>query len=432
MSGNCAEAATAAPNLGGHMRARMCIALLATTTFLLLAAPFARAADPLIAAAGDISCQALPETDEWCQQQATSDLLVGRPLSALLVLGDSQYEDGSLPYFWQFYDPTWGRFLDITHPAVGNHEYKTQDAQGYFQYFGARAGDPRTGYYSFDVGDWHLIALNSNCNKVGGCGHGTPQEQWLKSDLAANRRSCTLAYWHQPHFSSGFIGDDDGGANPTGAFWEDLYYAGADVVLGGHDHHYERFGLQDMDGAPDWAYGIPEFVVGTGGKSHSAMRVLSFNSQVRDNTAFGVLEMTLHPHSYDWRFVPAQGRTFTDSGTERCHGAPNDPLIRLSRPGRKLSRAGSLRVFARCSATCKARARVTVTIGRRKIRSRRFRRTFFPQVRKSFRVKFSKRGFRAIERAFEQHRRLRAELTARASAPNDNSGSVRLRIRLRR
>ena len=431
MSSDCDAAATTTPNLGGLMRARICFALLAAIAFSLLSASFARAADPLIAAAGDISCQAQPETDEWCQQQATSDLLAGRPLSAVLTLGDTQYEDGSLPFFWQFYDTTWGRFLDITHPVVGNHEYKTTDAQGYFQYFGPRAGPPTTGYYSYDVGDWHMIALNSNCRKVGGCGSGTPQERWLKADLAAHPTSCTLAYWHQPHFSSGFIGDDDGGANPTGKFWEDLYGAGADVVLGGHDHDYERFAPQDADGAPDPAYGVREFVVGTGGKSHSAMRVLSFNSQVRDNTTFGVLEMTLHQHSYDWRFVPAQGRTFTDSGTERCHGAPSDPLVKLSRPGRKLSRVGSLRVFVKCSATCKTRARVTVTIGRRKVRSRQFSRTFYPQVEKSVRVKFSKRGFRAIRKAFVRHTRLRAELSATARA-GDHKKDVRLRLRLRR
>jgi Calcineurin-like phosphoesterase len=361
-----------------------------------------------------------------------SDLLVGRPLTAFLALGDTQYEDGTLATFQQFYDPTYGRLKSITHPVIGNHEYKTIDGQGYFQYFGAAAGAPQTGYYSFDIGAWHFIALNSNCRKVGGCGTGTPQELWLKNDLARNTRSCTLAYWHQPHFSSGFIGDDDGGANPTGTFWEDLYASGADVVLGGHDHNYERFAPQDTDGEADPAYGIREFVVGTGGKSHGPLRVLSFNSQVRDASTYGVLELTLHKGSYDWRFVPAQGKTFTDSGTERCHGSPRDPLLKLSRSQTKLSRTGSLRVIARCEATCQTIAQVTVTIGKRKIRSRRLSKTLNPQQSSSVRIKFARRDYRLIRRAFRRHTRLHAEVTVRASAANSKTARASLRVRLRR
>jgi hypothetical protein len=168
--------------------------------------------------------------------------MLGQPLAGVLMLGDGSYEDGTLAQYQSFYDPTWGRFKSITHPATGNHEYQTPDAQGYFQYFGAAAGDPRLGYYSYDIGTWHMIVLNSNCYKfAGGCGANTAQVKWLHNDLATHPNACTLAYWHHPHFTSGFSADDNGGHNVTTAFWNELYNAGADVVLNGHDHDYERF-----------------------------------------------------------------------------------------------------------------------------------------------------------------------------------------------
>src|SRR2546428_2267009 len=282
------------------------------------------AADPVIAAAGDIACdQAGTPGGSDCQQQATSDLLVGAHLAGVLTLGDQQYEDGALAAFQSFYDPTWGRVKSITHPAPGNHEFGTSKATGYFSYFGAAAGPAGQGYYSYDIGAWHLISLNSNCGDAGGCNPSYPQERWLKSDLAAHAGHCTLAYWHQPHFTSGPHGNDDGGG--TGAFWGDLYASGADIVLSGHDHDYERFARQTPTGQPDPARGIREFVVGTGGRSHYSFKSPQPNSEARNQDTFGVLELTLHPSSYDWRFVPVPGQTFTHPGRAGRHSPPRPP-----------------------------------------------------------------------------------------------------------
>lgn len=278
--------------------------------------------DPVIAAAGDIACDASSGaynggrgTADRCRQRAVSDLLVGTGVDAVLPLGDNQYERGSLEDFRRSYDASWGRVLSRTHPVPGNHEYGVSGASGYFSYFGARAGAPSRGYYSYNVGAWHLIALNSECGHIGGCGTGSAQERWLKADLAANRRACTLAYWHRPRFSSGAHGSDAS----YRVFWNDLYAAGADVVLAGHDHDYERFAPQTPDGRADANRGIREFVVGTGGSRHNDFRTRAANSQVRDSRSFGVLRLTLHPGGYDWKFVSAAGDGFHDSGSARCH-----------------------------------------------------------------------------------------------------------------
>lgn len=281
------------------------------------------APDPVVAAAGDIACDpadggynAGNGTATSCRQGATSNLLLDAGLAGVLSLGDHQYSDGALAKFQASYDPSWGRARALTHPAVGNHEYQTAGAAGYFSYFGAAAGDPAKGYYSFDIGAWHLIALNSECANVsGGCGPGSPQESWLRADLAANPTSCTLAYWHQPRFSSGHHGS----RAVYDAFWQALYDAGVEIVLNGHDHDYERFAPQTPAGAADPANGIREFVVGTGGAEHYAFVAAQPNSQVRNGGTFGVLRLTLHPGSYDWEFVPEAGKTFTDSGGSACH-----------------------------------------------------------------------------------------------------------------
>jgi hypothetical protein len=275
-----------------------------------------------IAAAGDIACD--PASSSFnggagvglaCRQRATSDQLVGAGYEAVLALGDIQYEDGAFAKFGASYDPSWGRVKGITHPAPGNHEYGTGGAAGYYQYFGAAAGDPTKGYYSFDLGGWHLIALNSNCAAVGGCGVGTAQEQWLRADLTANSAAaCTLAYWHHPRFSSGEHGSD----SAYTAFWQALYDANADVVLVGHDHDYERFAPQTASGALDLTRGIREFVVGTGGKELRTFPTVRANSEARSVASLGILELTLGSSAYSWRFVPAVG-TFTDAGTASCH-----------------------------------------------------------------------------------------------------------------
>jgi 3',5'-cyclic AMP phosphodiesterase CpdA len=287
--------------------------------------------DPVIAAAGDVACDpGSPAfnggagTATGCRQRYTSDLLVGAGLAAVLPLGDIQYEDGTPAMYQLSFDPTWGRLRDIIRPAIGNHEYLTPGAAGYFDYFNGAgnqlgpAGDRTGGYYSFEVGAWHLISLNSNCSMAGGCSAGSPQELWLQEDLAAHRATCTLAYWHHPHFSSGPHGNGVG-ENATDALWSDLYGAGADLVLNGHDHDYERFAPQTAAGTADPVRGIREFVVGTGGKSHYAFSTLRPNSEVRNADTFGVLKLVLHPESYDWSFVPEAGGTFADSGSDTCH-----------------------------------------------------------------------------------------------------------------
>jgi hypothetical protein len=270
--------------------------------------------DPVIMAAGDIACEPRNRTPTTCQEKATSDLLLEGNPTAVLTLGDEQYVTGRLKNFRTQYGPTWGRLLAITHPAPGNHEYQSKDADGYYSYFGAAAGDPGRPYYSFDVGSWHVVALNSECAHVsGGCGEGSPQERWLAADLAAHHNRCTLAFWHQPLFSSGGHGNNAA----YRAFWQDLHAAGADVVLNGHDHDYERFAPQTPYAVRS-ARGIREFVVGTGGKGLRPFRLVRANSEVRSST-FGVLALHLHPSGYDWRFVPVAGSTFTDRGHGSCH-----------------------------------------------------------------------------------------------------------------
>lgn len=289
--------------------------------------------DPVIAAAGDIACD--PTNSHFlnglgdsnaCRQKYTSDLLVNQGLAAVLDLGDNQYYCGGYQAFLQSYDLSWGRVKSITHPSVGNHEYLTsggtdctisnEGATGYFNYFGSAAGTPGQGYYSFDVGAWHIIALNSNCTDAGGCGPGTPQYVWLQNDLTAHSNFCTLAYWHIPLYSSG-----GRAANNTQAFWQLLYNNNADLILNGHDHIYERFAPQDPIGALDNARGMREFIIGTGGSDHTNIPgAIAANSQVRNIDTYGIIKLTLHSTSYDWQFVPEAGKTFTDSGTGACHG----------------------------------------------------------------------------------------------------------------
>ena len=230
------------------------------------------------------------------------------------MLGDIQYADGSYEKFAESYDPTWGRVKGITRPVPGNHEYETDGAEGYFRYFGKRAGDPARGWYSFDLAGWHIVALNSNCDDVGGCGPASRQLRWLRADLARHPATCTLAYWHHPRFSSG-----DHGSDPTYvAFFRALYNANADLVLVGHDHGYERFAPQRADGVRDLRRGLRQFVVGTGGRNLRGFPKLRPNSEVRDASSFGVLELTLGKSAYAWRFRPAVG-SLADSGSTRCH-----------------------------------------------------------------------------------------------------------------
>ncbi|MEA2609432.1 MAG: hypothetical protein QOJ75_1675, partial [Chloroflexota bacterium] len=269
--------------------------------------PTPPASGEVFVGAGDIASCGLTA------DSATAKLVSGIA-GTVFAAGDLAYESGSTAEYRDCYDPTWGAFRDRTYPAPGNHEYVTSGAAGYFAYWGSQAGPAGMGWYAYDLGNWRIYALNGNCTIVG-CGVGSEQEQWLRSDLATSARSCVLAYWHQPRFSSGEHGND---AN-LGALWDDLYAAGAEIVVNGHDHDYERFAPQTPAGIADPAAGIREFVVGTGGASLRSFATIRANSQKRNSVTYGVLKLTLGTTGYAWQFVPAGNGTFTDSGSGTCH-----------------------------------------------------------------------------------------------------------------
>ena len=242
--------------------------------------------------------------------ERTADLLDAID-GTVFTTGDNAYPDGSASNFTDCYEPSWGRHKHRTRPTAGNHDYHTSGASAYFAYFGANAGEPGKGYYSFDLGDWHVIALNSAI----AMSVGSAQEQWLRADLAASDKQCTIAYWHHPRFSSGDHGND---AAP-GPLWEALYEAGAELVLVGHDHNYERFAPQTPSGDPDPQTGIRQIVVGTGGAGLRTMNAPVANSEVRNSDTHGALKLTLTSGSYQWEFVPVAGKGFTDQGSGVCH-----------------------------------------------------------------------------------------------------------------
>jgi acid phosphatase type 7 len=305
--------------------------------------PGPRPGDPVIAAAGDIACDPAGRSFEdgegstrSCHQLAVSDLLLGDSIDRVLALGDLQYYCGSKVAFQESYDLSWGRVKSKTLPVPGNHEYiEKSDASdessrtgcdsanagavGYYDYFGAAAGDPEQGWYSLDIGAWHIVAINSNCGEIGGCDQGDPQIEWLEDDLAAHPAACTLAFWHHPRFSS----RTDDGDEDMDALWNVVHATGVDVVLNAHSHVYERFARQDPSGRPDDRYGIRQFVVGTGGANLTKFDAPLPTSQVRNDHTFGVLQMTLRPAGYEWEFVPVEGSSgFTDRGSDQCHEAP--------------------------------------------------------------------------------------------------------------
>jgi acid phosphatase type 7 len=286
--------------------------------------------DPVIAAAGDVACEPTNTTNA-CQAGATSDLLQDGSLAGVLALGDLQYECGGYADFLQSFDISWGRSKSLMRPVPGNHEYlagaangpncgQYANASGYFDYFNGvdivsgQAGTRPFGWYSYNLGSWHMIALNTTCGRVGGCGQGSAQEKWLAADLIANASRCTLAYWHHPRFSSG----GHGNTTALDPFWRDLYAAGVDVVLSGHDHDYERFAPQSPAGVAD-PVGIRQFVVGTGGRNLTGFKSVQSNSELRESRTFGVLDMTLHDGSYDWQFLPVGGGPAIDAGSDSCH-----------------------------------------------------------------------------------------------------------------
>lgn len=294
-----------------------------------------------LAVGGDVACApGNPVTPRTCQQAGTARLIESLNPDGVAIPGDIQYEHGSLPDFMASFDPTWGAFKAKIFPAAGNHEYYTPGGAGYYDYFNGvgrptgPAGDRDKGYYSADLGRWHLITLNSNCGfdpyaptpiSVP-CNTGSPQERWLRADLQAHRHQCIVAQWHHPLYSSGPNGVMDPNDEATRPFWRDLYAYHATLVLNGHDHNYERFAPQNADAQLDPRHGVREFVVGTGGKSLFEPKSAAPNSEVFNNNTFGVMVLTLRPSGYDWRFVaeplssnPGNG-TFTDQGSARCNG----------------------------------------------------------------------------------------------------------------
>ncbi len=263
--------------------------------------------DQVLVGAGNIaSCDSSGD-------EATASLL-DDIAGTVFTLGDNVYPSGFASEYTDCYEPSWGGQKSRTRPAPGNRDYWTSPAAGYYGYFGAAAGDPRKGYYSYDLGSWHVVVVNSSCTQVGGCGAGSPQEQWLRQDLATNTLPCTVSYWHHPLFTSGPV-DPSPEMRPI---FQALYDAKAEVVVSAHNHNYERFAPQDPNGNLDNARGIREFVAGTGGVSHFGFSTIQPNSEVRNADTFGVLKLTLGSTGYDWQFVPAAGGTFTDSGSGTC------------------------------------------------------------------------------------------------------------------
>jgi hypothetical protein len=294
-----------------------------------------RGEDPVVAAAGDIACdpgagrfEVGLGTVDACHMLQTSDLLMKMDLSAIAVLGDLQYEDSTYDKILRSFHPTWGRLKNLMKPTVGNHEYRVPGAAGYFDYFNGPgvfdgpAGPRDKGYYSYDLGDWHVVVLNSQCSHPtsdnpykNDCAIGSPQERWLRADLAANDERCTLAYWHHPLVSSGLVGYN-GAVQPL---YQALYDNGADVLLTGHDHGYERFAPMGANLARDAARGVRQFVVGSGGKNHEDQEGVQPNSEVRENNTFGVLKLSLRRSGYLWEFMPETGAPFKDAGANACH-----------------------------------------------------------------------------------------------------------------
>ena len=264
--------------------------------------------DPVLVGAGDIG-QCGSDGDE-----ETAALLDGIP-GTVFTAGDNAYENGTPEQFRECYDASWGRHRGRTRPAPGNHDWETAGLAGYLEYFGDAAKGPGgSSWYSYDLGTWHVIVLDSMCAKVGGCEPASPQGQWLAADLAASDAVCTLAIFHHPRFTSG----EHGNTEAMDAFWRPLYAAGVDVVVNGHDHDYEWFAPQDPDGRADPARGIREFVVGTGGAPLRDFPRVAPNSEGRVSIAHGVLAFTLHQGTYDWHFIAARN-DFRQLGTAPCH-----------------------------------------------------------------------------------------------------------------
>ncbi len=265
--------------------------------------------DPVFIGAGDIvDC-----FNEWSEKTAA---IIEKTQGVVFTTGDNAYDSGSPDQFKNCYDKSWGKFKDRTKPSLGNHDYGTLGASGYFNYFGAVAGDRLKGYYSYDLGAWHIVVVNSNCIERNRCNENSDQVKWLREDLNAHPTKCTLAYWHHPLYTAGSY---KGQLQYMQTVWQTLYDAGADVVVNGHDHNYQRYAPQDANGKLDKEKGMREFVVGTGGKDLYNIPQPIANLEAFNIATFGVIKFTLRAASYEWQFIPVDGQTFKDEGKDNCH-----------------------------------------------------------------------------------------------------------------
>ncbi|HVK24223.1 MAG TPA: DNRLRE domain-containing protein [Actinokineospora sp.] len=262
--------------------------------------------DPELIGVGDIA------TGTSDADSKTAAIVDGYPNATVYTLGDNVYQTGTAAEFAAYYEPTWGRFKARTRPTPGNHDYYSAGAAPYYAYFGANAGPAGRGYYSYDLGAWHIISLNSETDMT----VGSAQERWLRTDLAATSKTCLMAMWHKPRFTSS---DHHAPELATGPLVQALYDYDADVILSGHVHVYERFAQLSPTGTLDTARGARYFSAGSGGAEFQSFGTIAPNSEARNNDTNGVLKFTLRANSYDWRFIPVAGQTYTDSGTTNCH-----------------------------------------------------------------------------------------------------------------
>jgi acid phosphatase type 7 len=268
--------------------------------------------DPILMGAGDISVCGQPGDDR------TADILGVYPTAVFFTAGDNSNDNngGQMGQYLNCFGQSWGKYKDRIRPAAGNNDYLTRNGEDYYTYFGAAAGPNGLGYYSYDLGNWHIVVLNSQCPEPMGCTKKSNQYGWLRTDLKKNNYKCVAAIWHKPVFSSGEVYGNDATMQPM---WNLLYENNAEIVINGHDHIYERFAPMDPTGKLDEQKGVREFVVGTGGAAYNAVGNVQPNSEVRQGNIFGVLKLTLHPSSYEWEFLPEAGNSFTDSGSSNCH-----------------------------------------------------------------------------------------------------------------
>lgn len=263
----------------------------------------------ILVGAGDIAQCGKDSADQ--SRAAQTALLLDKIDGVVFAAGDLAYPGGTASEFQNCYHLSWGRFKRRTLPVPGNHEYVSTNAQPYYDYWGAQAGEPGKGYYATQLGAWRILALNSNID----AGIDSDQARWLRNELTQHTPRCTLAFWHHPLFSSGEHGDDP----KMAALWKLLFNAGADLVITAHEHDYERFVPLNDRGEQDDERGMRQFIVGTGGAKLRQFKRIHPHSEVRNNETFGVIKLTLKPDNYKWQFIPVEGQAFHDEGEGRCH-----------------------------------------------------------------------------------------------------------------